>query len=235
MLNDIDFEKNSLHLISLGGCGGCGIRMEIEKIKNQLSYPYDWIVSSQNFVINSFFEYTTNFINFVENKFNISTPYHYNENTNVIDGIAIHDHYNHITYEKYKKRFERLHTTISNKSNKIVFIRLLTDSHNIASVIYSKINKSIQGYYYDDNAIHLIPNNDIIKTLEVINSFKNQPCQINKWIDFMKNITTHFDNKNCTLILFSDSCNITSKIDDNVYITKSYDWAEVKKILLTNI
>ena len=160
---------------------------------------------------------------------------HYNDNTNVVDGIAIHDHYNHITYEKYKKRFERLHTTISNKSNKIVFIRLLTDSNNIASVIYSKINKSIQGYYYDDNAIHLIPNNDIIKTLEVINSFKNQPCQINKWIDFMKNITTHFDNKNCTLILFSDSCNITSKIDDNVYITKSYDWAEVKKILLTKI
>jgi hypothetical protein len=46
MLNDIDFEKNHLHLISLGGCGGCGIRMEIEKIKNQFSYPYDWIVSS---------------------------------------------------------------------------------------------------------------------------------------------------------------------------------------------
>jgi hypothetical protein len=93
----------------------------------------------------------------------------------------------------------------------------------------------MKGYYYDDNSIHLIPNNDIIKTLEVINSFKNQPCQINKWIDFMKNITRQFDNKNCTLILFSNSSNITTKIDDNVYITKSYDWAEVKKILHTKI
>jgi len=228
--NGIDFENNSLKLISLGGCGGCGIRMEIEKIKNQPSYPYDWIICSQNFVMNSFFDYTK-FINFVKNNFNISHPYHYNENTNVVDGIAIHDKYGYITYEKYKKRFERLHETISNKSNKIVFIRLLTDSDNIAHVIYSKINKSMQGYYYDDYSYQLIPNQHIIQTLEVIDSFKDQSCQINKWIDFMTNITTHFDNKNCTLILISNYTDITSKVSDNIYITR-YDWAEVNNILL---
>ena len=43
--------------ISLGGAGGCGIAqyLKILNNNNQPTYPYDWIVSSQSFIINSFY------------------------------------------------------------------------------------------------------------------------------------------------------------------------------------
>lgn len=43
--------SENLKIISLGGAGGCKIA-EYLRTKNQEAYPYDWIVSSQSFVIN---------------------------------------------------------------------------------------------------------------------------------------------------------------------------------------
>jgi hypothetical protein len=42
-----------MNIISLGGIGGCDIAQALREL-NQPAYPYDWIISTQSFVINSF-------------------------------------------------------------------------------------------------------------------------------------------------------------------------------------
>lgn len=127
---------------------------------------------------------------------------HFNKNLNYVDGIAIHD----IPAQKnnmikYERRYKRLYETINNKDNKIFFIRFMTPKDTGASMIYN--NKK----------------NDWADCLD----------NIEDWIIFMDEVTKI--NKTIILILFDPEQDIFTKINNNIYKIKSYDWNGVTQII----
>ena len=42
-----------MKIISLGGVGGCDLAQSLRDL-NQPTYPYDWLITSQSFIIKSF-------------------------------------------------------------------------------------------------------------------------------------------------------------------------------------
>ena len=46
-----------MKFISLGGVGGCDVASSLRAVVNQPSYPYDWLISAQSFVIDSFLNF----------------------------------------------------------------------------------------------------------------------------------------------------------------------------------
>jgi hypothetical protein len=221
--------KNKLKIISLGGAGGCGIRMKTKKIKNNPTFIYDWIVCSQDFIIKSFFDYS-HFIKFDNNDMNMKYPYHYNDELEYIDAIAIHADFNLKNNYIFMNRFEKLQETM--KKNKIVLIRYLIDENNPVDIFYSKDINNI-GFYSDN--IKNIPNE--IKNTYSKTSLKLYQDNIEKWCKFQKNIINHYNNKDIILILFSDliSGDSIENIDENVFLIRAYNWKIVNKILKCNI
>ena len=111
-------------IISLGGVGGCCSGRSLRSL-NQLTYPYDWLITIQSFVLNSF--------NNFENFFTFDEKYLY-DNTNLVDknnkAVMIHDlkRQNFMlekdkVIEKYKRRFNRLYDDL-NRNNNILFVRV---------------------------------------------------------------------------------------------------------------
>ena len=58
-----------MKLISLGGVGGCNLAFTLRKL-NQPTYPYNWLITTQSFVIDSFLK----FENFLKLTKGIYTP-----------------------------------------------------------------------------------------------------------------------------------------------------------------
>ena len=183
---------SKIKFISLGGGGACGIRMKIEKILNQPSYIYDWLVSSQDFIIDTIFDYK-NFIDFSNTmNMNIQHPYHFNLDKNYIDAFALHHNFEKKNKLIFENRFNRLQDTL--KNYKCVLIRLMIDKNNDACIVYSKNINNIE--HYTDN------NNKFNDKYELKTSFKNYVDEIDKWQTFYKNITTFYKNNDIILILF---------------------------------
>ena len=49
-----------MKLISLGGIGGCDLAEALRKL-NQPTYPYDWLITTQSFIIDSFNDFNSFF------------------------------------------------------------------------------------------------------------------------------------------------------------------------------
>lgn len=109
-------------IISLGGIGGCDLAEALRKL-NQKTYPYDWLITTQSFIINSF----NNFNNF----FDFDEKYVY-DNTKLLmynkKAIILHDFNDFASQKeeviiKYKRRFQRLNDSLYGNED-ILFIRI---------------------------------------------------------------------------------------------------------------
>ena len=70
-----------MKLISLGGIGGCDLAESLRSL-HQEAYPYDWLITTQTFIINSFNDFNKFFV--------FDTSYIYNEtNLLTVDKKAI--------------------------------------------------------------------------------------------------------------------------------------------------
>jgi len=111
-----------MKIISLGGIGGCDLANALRDL-NQPAYPYDWLITTQSFIINSF--------NDLSNFFAFNEAYVYN-NSNLLvynkKAIMLHD-FNDFTLQKeevlakYTRRFERLNESLTS-NDEILFIRI---------------------------------------------------------------------------------------------------------------
>ena len=50
-----------MKIISLGGIGGCDLAQALRKL-NQPAYPYDWLITTQSFIIKSFNDFNNFFV-----------------------------------------------------------------------------------------------------------------------------------------------------------------------------
>ena len=112
-----------MKLVSIGGCGGCPIGEAIRYISKEPSLPYDWLLTTQSFVMRSFLSQDT-FIDFSDTK-------NVRNGTTMItkerDVMSIHDFKNYYqerdtVISRYKRRFERLNTIMCS-DNPILLIR----------------------------------------------------------------------------------------------------------------
>jgi hypothetical protein len=161
-----------MKIISLGGIGGCDLVQALRNL-NQPAYPYDWLITTQSFIINSF--------NDINNFFVFDEKYLYNnKNLLVYDkkAIMLHDFDNFFLQKeevinKYKRRFERLNDML-NSDEDILFVRI-----------------------YDNLQENLIPtnyyNNILIRDEE----------DIQKWEIFINHIQSKYNKKIKLLIITS--------------------------------
>jgi hypothetical protein len=112
-----------MEIISLGGVGGCQLATTL-RMHNYPAYPYDWLITSQSFIIDSFDN--------IDNFFIFDNAYVY-DNNYLLDkykrAIMLHDFTDFqrqkvSTIEKYMRRFHRLHDVLIS-GKKILFVRVL--------------------------------------------------------------------------------------------------------------
>lgn len=128
-----------MELLSIGGVGGCGIATALRKL-NVPAYPYDWILSTQSFVISSFLNPDKFFV--FDERFVHNNIYLTNEDKS---GVILHDFHN-FTAEKdkvidrYKRRFERLKNLLEN-DKPILLIRAMDNMTEILQPFYDPLYK----------------------------------------------------------------------------------------------
>jgi len=74
---------------------------------------------------------------------------------------------------------------------------------------------------------------ETINKYELITTLKLHTDDIEKWCKFYNNIINVYNNKDITLILFSDdiSGDNVKNVDKNIFVIRSYNWKIVNKIL----
>ena len=185
--------------INLGGLGGCRVTdiMINLGIKKE-TYPYDWIFSNQNFVIDSILSNGSNFFIF-EDSYVVSTQHLISPNKNA---ALVHDFYGDfnekkdIIINKYKRRIDRLFNAI-NTQEEILFIRDIVDTPEHRLPYFEKVD--VPGYQ--------IESDDIIK-----------------WDAFITKINEK--NYNCKLLLLSRNNNLKSNspnIEIFNYVHNNFD------------
>lgn len=110
------------HFISLGGVGGCSIGTVLQHMKLP-RYPFDWLVSRQDFVIKCILTKFENFINYDKK---VQCMYLHDDRNMISMHDAIEDV--NTNKEKYARRIERLYSALKS-SDKIVFIRSAAVKH----------------------------------------------------------------------------------------------------------
>jgi len=144
--------------ISLGGFGGCSISESLSSLNlDKGRSPFDWIHSTQDFVISVFNDKNNYFI--FEEKYVVG-GYLVNDKLN---GLILHDFVNLKDFklkkqklmEKYNRRLKRL---LNNKDN-CIFVRYLISNDGEAYNIFDEPKPII---------------------------FKAKKDDINKWVNFMK-------------------------------------------------
>mgnify|MGYP000604136111 FL=1 len=162
-----------MKIISLGGIGGCDLATALRKL-NQQTYPYDWLITTQSFIIKSFNNFNNFFI------FNNSYVHDKKKLLEINKkAIILHDFINFNTEKqnlisKYKRRFERLNNTL-NSNEKILFVRM-----------YDNLDEKLNPLNYYDNILN------------------REEEDINKWSDFIINISNSY-NKNIYLLIISSN------------------------------
>ena len=190
-----------MKIVSLGGIGGCDLAYALRDL-NQKTYPYDWLITTQSFIIDSF----NNFNNF----FIFDEKYVY-DNLNLLDynkkAIMLHDFVNFTSQKeeviaKYKRRFERLNECL-NDIEDILFVR-----------IYDNLQESlVPNDYY---------NNILIRDDE----------NIQKWESFINNIQIKYNknNKKLKLLIITNREDICSKTNNNIIIHFTKEHKNTKNI-----
>ncbi len=113
-----------MKIISLGCVGGCDLAGSLRKL-NQMTYPYDWLITTQSFIINSFDNININNFFKFDNKYVYDRQLLLEENKKA---IMLHD-FNNFELEKenvmikYTRRFERLNMDLNNGED-ILFVRM---------------------------------------------------------------------------------------------------------------
>ena len=182
-----------MKLISLGGIGGCDLAESLRSL-HQEAYPYDWLITTQTFIINSFNDFNKFFV--------FDTSYIYNE-TNLLTvdkkAIMLHDFKNFTierndVVEKYRRRFERLKTALYSNDT-ILFVR-----------IYDNLEESLAPANYYDTIL--------VRDIE----------DIQRWEEFIVHIQTTFMNTNIKLLLITSNKDICSVLYPNIiiYFTKDH-------------
>jgi len=169
-----------MKIISLGGIGGCDLAQSLRDL-NQKTYPYDWLITTQSFIIDSF----NNFNNFF-----IFDEKYVHDNIKLLvynkKAIMLHDFVNFTSQKeevitKYKRRFERLNECLHDTED-ILFVRI-----------------------YDNLQELLVPNN------YYDNILIRDDEDISKWETFIDNIQIKYNKKIKLLIITSreDICSKT--------------------------
>ena len=149
-----------MNIISLGGIGGCDLAHALRNL-NQPAYPYDWMITTQSFVINSFDN--------INNFFIFDEKYVYDSEKLIMynkKAVMPHDFKNFTlqkqnTIAKYKRRFDRLNTTLNNNED-ILFVRIYDNPEE----------KLIPLDYYNDILIR--DEEDISVWEKFINKLRNE-------------------------------------------------------------
>ena len=190
-------------IISLGGIGGCDLATALRNL-NQLTHPYDWLITTQSFIISSF----NNFDLF----FNFNTSYVYDREKLVTKNkkaIMLHDFKNFVlerekVVEKYKRRFNRLNTNL-NSNEDILFVR-----------IYDNLEEELIPKSYYDNIL--------IREKE----------DLKKWEEFISLLQNKYSHKNIKLLIitnYKDICDMKFN-NINIYFTKKHKQSEeIQKII----
>lgn len=118
---------NNLEIISLGGMSGCIIAEKL-RLLGYRAYPYDWIIATQSFVIDSFLNFD-NFFNF-DNEYVKEGIYltHKDRKALILHDFTNFDNEKGSVIEKYHRRFNRIKESINNFKN-ILLIRLMEDDY----------------------------------------------------------------------------------------------------------
>jgi hypothetical protein len=186
-----------MKIISLGGIGGCDLAQALRN-SNQLTYPYDWLITTQTFIINSF--------NDINNFFEFDEKYLYDNDKLLVynkKAIMLHDFNNFFLQKegviaKYKKRFERLNESL-NSNEDILFVRI-----------------------YDNLQENLVPNdyynNILIRDEE----------DIEKWENFINSIQIKYNKKIKLLIITSKENICSKKYNNIIiFFTKEHKNNEI--------
>ena len=202
-------ELYNMEIISLGGVGGCFLAEALRKL-NKYTFPYDWLITNQSFILESF-NLFDKFFSF-ENKYVYKTHFLLHPKKNA---IMLHDFKNFSKEKdnvilKYKRRFDRLNNILNTCKN-ILFIRIL-----------------------DNLQDKLVPNNfyDNIYNREVEN--------INKWNTFILELNNRYNSNHKLLIITNDKkinyiksnnliIHITNKHTDTDYLQKIIQETILKK------
>jgi len=159
-----------MKIISLGGIGGCELAHALRKL-DQPTYPYDWLITTQSFILDSFNDFNR--------FFTFDTEYVHDSTLLIMHnkkGIMLHDFDNFNLQKeeviaKYKRRFERLDNALHEKED-ILFVR-----------IYDNLQeKLIPTDYYNDI---------LIRDKE----------DIPKWNHFIEDIQMKYNKKTKLLII----------------------------------
>ena len=190
-------------IISLGGIGGCELATALRNL-NQLTHPYDWLITTQSFIISSF----NNFDLF----FNFNTNYVYDREKLVTKNkkaIMLHDFKNFVlerekVVEKYKRRFNRLNTNL-NSNEDILFVR-----------IYDNLEEELIPKSYYDNIL--------IREKE----------DLKKWEEFISLLQNKYSHKSIKLLIitnYKDICDMKFNNID-IYFTKKHKQSEeIQKVI----
>lgn len=135
-----------MKIISLGGVGGCVLAESLRQL-NQQTFPYDWLLATQDFVINSFNDFNKFFI-FEEKYVHDKCKLLANDKT----AIMLHDFTDfnlqkEEVINKYKRRFERLNNALTSNEN-ILFVRY-HDNIKVPLFPFNYYNKILTRNYED--------------------------------------------------------------------------------------
>ena len=113
-----------MKIISLGGICGDELARALRKL-NQPTYPYDWLITTQSFVIFSFNKFKR-FFNFDDDSCLYNHDKLIDENKKA---IMLHDFQNYDAekngvIQKYKQLFERLNSALTEDDESILFVRI---------------------------------------------------------------------------------------------------------------
>jgi hypothetical protein len=176
-----------MKIISLGGVGGCELAESLRYL-NQLTYPYDWLITTQTFIINSFNDFNNFFI--FEEKYVHNTHLLIDHNKKA---IMLHDFNNFLleknnVINKYKRRFERLNDSL-NINDHILFVRMYDN---------------LQDELYPPN----VYNNIFIRDDE----------DLNIWEKFIISIQNKYNNNKIKLLIISNREDICNKKYENIIL-----------------
>jgi len=188
-----------MKLISLGGIGGCDLAESLRSL-HQEAYPYDWLITTQTFILNSFNEFR---------KFFVFDPSYLHNRTNLLTAdkkaIMLHDFHQFMieresVVEKYKRRFDRLKEALSSPEP-ILFVR-----------IYDNLEEALVPANYYDTIL--------IRDVE----------DVDRWEEFIVRIQTTSMNPNIRLLLITSDESICTRSTPNIILHFTKDHKRSKAI-----
>jgi len=192
-----------MHIISLGGVGGCDLAYALRSL-NRPTYPYNWLITTQSFVILSF-NNISNFFTFDDNSL-------LHGDTMLRDkhkkAVMLHDFTNYAlekesVIKKYERRFNRLQEALED-GQEILFVR-----------IYDNLEESLQPEH----------------VYEPI--FEREQEDIAKWSAFASELGKKYGKK-IRLLIITNRKDIFNTFFQNVVVrfTKEYKNSEKIKQLI---